>query len=103
LAVGILLFCITLHTFFLAGLIVPVTVSGGSMAKTILGPRREVKCPACKIAIACGHERMPADGRVLCANCGWKLTDINTGKDLPGEHTLIDRVSLAFNLPHRWE
>jgi signal peptidase I len=103
LLVGVVLVCITMHTFFLAGLIVPVTVSGGSMAETILGPRREVVCPHCGIKFACGHERMPASGRAICLNCGFRDVDLNAGFDWPGKHALIDRASLAFRAPRRWE
>ena len=103
LAVGVLLFCITLHTFFLAGLIVPVTVSGGSMAKSILGPRIELYCDDCGIKVACGSERLPADGTAYCLNCGWKDLDLNSGTVYSGERTLIDRTSLTFNPPYRWE
>ena len=103
LAVGILLFCITLHTFFLAGLIVPVTVSGGSMAKTILGPRTEVYCPNCNIQVSCGHERLPTNGMAYCLNCGQTGIYLNSGKVFPGEHALVDRASLVLNPPHHWE
>jgi signal peptidase I len=98
-----MLVCIALHTFFLAGLIVPVIVSGGSMAETILGPRREVICPNCGITFACGHERMPAGDRAICLNCGFRAVDLNQGWDWPGERALIDRASLAFRSPRRWE
>lgn len=103
LLVGVLLVCITMHTFFLAGLIVPVTVSGGSMAETLLGPRREVVCPQCGITFACGHERMPAHGRAICLNCGFRNVDLDTGFDWQGKHALIDRASLSFRAPRRWE
>ena len=46
---------------------------------------------------------MPISGRAICLNCGERDVDLGAGWDWPGERVLIDRASLSFRAPRRWE
>ena len=103
LAVGVLLVSLFLRTWFVQGLIVPVTVSGGSMAMTLAGPHRQVACQNCGFKIRYGTERPPAGDRAVCPNCGLQTSLANEIALHSGDSVVIDRTALNLRDPRRWE
>ena len=68
-AVGVGLVALVAHTWFLMGLVVPVTVAGSSMAPTLSGPRRLFRCDACQQEFAVGLEQLDSDEVAGCPGC----------------------------------
>jgi signal peptidase I len=94
---------IALETWFIQGLIVPLTVDGGSMAETVLGPHRQVECRACGHRFAVGLEQLPANGQAVCGNCGYGDNEVQSLPDRAGHRLLVDRTAFVLQKPQRWE
>jgi signal peptidase I len=102
LVVGVFAAALVVHTWLLMGLVVPVTVSGSSMAPTLQGPRREFRCGACQFDFAVGLDQLVDDDQAPCPRCG-KVAAAKRGGDLGGDRMLVDRTAFAFRPPRRWE
>jgi signal peptidase I len=105
-AVGVGLVALVAHTWFLMGLVVPVTVAGSSMAPTLSGPRRVFRCEACQQVFAVGVDQLPHqlpdDEIAACPDCGEWSRPAGSGV-LRGDRLLIDRTAFAFRGPRRGE
>ncbi|OHB81732.1 MAG: hypothetical protein A2W31_07100 [Planctomycetes bacterium RBG_16_64_10] len=102
-AVGVTLVALALRTWVVQGLVFPVTVAGGSMAETLVGPHQQVDCAACGQSFAVGLEHLPAGGRATCAHCGYRDNDLRSATPRPGQHLLVDRTALSRGVPRRWQ
>ena len=86
------------------GLFLPVRVAGGSMAPSFLGAHWERLCESCGYRFSFGTEFPPDEVGVVCSNCGAISQDITaTSRRRGGQRVLIDRLSLFFRAPRRWE
>jgi len=94
---------VILRTWFLDGLVVPIKVSGGSMAPTLLGPHREVVCADCNFGFVCGTDAEPASDWAVCPNCGYAKNDIYLRPDLDGDRVLVHKTVFRLRQPNRWE
>ena len=103
LAVGVLLVVLVLRTWFVMGLVMPITVASGSMAPVLHGPHREALCGACGHAFLVGLERLPTGGRAVCPRCGDQRVDTETAAERSGDRLLVDRTAFQFRDPRRWE
>lgn len=104
-AVGLVIAWLVLRTWLIEGLVVPMRVSGGSMAETLRGPLLEITCPQCGWQYACDVEEPPRGGLARCPNCGLRSSVGDVGS-LPvrlGDRLLVDRSAFALRLPRRWE
>jgi signal peptidase I len=101
LAIGVatLLLSLAVGTWLVEGLVVPVVVSGGSMAPALNGEHFEITCHDCRFRFACGAESPPTTGQAVCPNCG-ATNDLTTAAARPGDRVLIDRRSGRFA---RWQ
>lgn len=100
-AVGIVLFALVAHTWFVMGLFVPVTVAGSSMAPTLEGPRACYRCGACQREFAIGVDLLPAVDPV-CPDCG-NWSDVVSLGAVRGERILVDRTAYLWRQPRRFE
>jgi signal peptidase I len=101
-AVGVGLVALVGHTWFLMGLVAPVTVAGSSMAPTLSGPRRTFRCEACQQVFAVGLDQLPLDEVDACPACGaWSRAD--DSRPVRGDRLLVDRTAYLFRGPRRWE
>lgn len=93
LAVGLsLLLLVPLVRFStLAGLVRPVRVTGGSMATSYLGAHYRVPCADCGMLFPCGVEFAPADGLVVCPNCGFTENRLEGISITAGRRVILDR------------
>ncbi len=103
LAVGVMLLALVLRTWFVMGLVMPITVAGGSMAPVLRGPHREAVCGACGQTLLVGLERLPAGGRAVCPHCGDRAVETETAAEIAGDRLLVDRTAFEFRNPRRWE
>lgn len=103
LGIAVLLVVLALRTWVVLGLFVPVTVAGGSMAETLMGPHRRIVCAACETAFCVGLDRLPAGGRACCPRCGYRENDLRSAGDRPGQRLLIDRTVRWRGGPQRWQ
>jgi len=103
LAVGSVLLAMVLRTWLVMGWIEPVTVAGNSMAPTLCGPHRTARCPRCQAVVRVGVEFVPASGAVVCPYCGQKQIKIAARPFQRGDRLWLDRTSLLWNTPRRWE
>ncbi|MGD9635086.1 MAG: signal peptidase I [Pirellulales bacterium] len=101
LAVGVALVALVTHTWFVMGLVVPVTVAGSSMAPTLSGPRQCYRCGACQRVFAVGLDQLASIDPV-CPDCGnWSdVVDLGTAA---GSRILVDRTAFLSRAPRRWE
>jgi signal peptidase I len=102
---GILLFLawVLLQTWCLDGLVLPLQITGPSMAPTLLGEHRELVCGDCGFPFTCDTSRRPVSPRAICPNCGSGENDLAAQVDLAGDRVLIDRSAFVFRQPRRWE
>jgi len=85
------------------GILVPVRITGGSMAERLRGAHREVTCAECQSVFRCDVESEAPAGRAVCPNCGYPDNDQNSGRLQPGQRVLIDRWAYWRRQPNRWE
>jgi len=100
-AVGVTLFAVVAHTWFVMGLCVPVTVAGSSMAPTLEGPRACYRCGACQREFAIGVDRL-ASVDPVCPDCG-NWSDVVGLGAVRGQRILVDRTAFLLRPPRRWE
>jgi len=91
------------RTWLLEGLFVPLVISGGSMAGTLVGLHREVVCDDCGCRFDCGSDVHPVSPRAVCPNCLWPENDLSAQIDLGGDRVLVDKSIFKFRPPRRWE
>ena len=101
-AVGVGVLALVAHTWFLMGLVVPVTVAGSSMAPTLSGPRRLVRCAACQQEFAVGLDQLDRHQVAACPECGAWSRPSDAGI-LRGDRLLVDRTAYTLRGPRRWE
>jgi len=100
-AVGVAIVALVSHTWFVMGLVVPVTVAGSSMAPTLQGPRECYRCGACGREFAIGVDQLSTVDPV-CPNCGSWSDMVGLGQQR-GERLLVDRTAYLLRRPRRWE
>jgi signal peptidase I len=104
LGIGLALVALATRTWIVQGLIVPVTVSSGSMAERILGPHASVTCRRCGYRFAIGRDQPAAPARVACPLCGLNDNDLPAATPAHGDQLLIDRTAVARGIcPRRWQ
>ena len=103
LVIGVAIAAAAMHTWLIMGWIVPVTVSGSSMAPTLLGPHRLFFCPKCRHAFAVGLDQLPMGERAVCDQCGQRSAAARPRSDRRGERLAIDRTAFVARRPRRWE
>ena len=101
LAVGVALVALITHTWFVMGLVVPVTVAGSSMAPTLSGPRERFRCDACGKVFAVGIDQL-ASAATVCPDCD-EWSNIRLLGSLNGDRLLVDRTAFFVRPPRRWE
>jgi signal peptidase I len=104
LEIGVLLSIagIMANEFLFEGWLVPIVVSSGSMATTLLGPHRVAECPDCGMTFACDADEASQASAAACPNCGRR--DIPFDEQvIPGDRLLVDRATFSLRGPRRWE
>jgi signal peptidase I len=99
---GCLIAAMLVDTWLLAGLFVPLTVRGGSMAPALRGAHRLWHCERCAGTFACDLESLPQDRAAICPDCG-AAHDADRGADRLGDRLFIDRSAFCWRQPKRWE
>ena len=94
---------VTARTAFLRGLFTPIRIAGGSMAETFLGDHFALDCPDCRFTFRCDADSAPADGRVVCPNCGYAKITLDNLKPRRGERVFVDRWPALTTGPRRWD
>lgn len=102
-AMGVVIAAMILQTWLVLGWIVPMTVSGSSMAPTLLGPRRWYRCQDCRREFAVGLDQLPLSDSAVCPNCGHPRAMASPAPDQPGARLAVDRTAYAWREPRRWE
>jgi signal peptidase I len=103
LGVGVFVAAIVIHTWLAMGLIVPVAVSGSSMAPTLVGPHQDYRCDACRSEFPVGIDQLPLDGMALCPKCGRRAAAAMNSRGRLGDRLIVDRTAYTFRAPRRWE
>ena len=88
---------------FLRGLLVPIRISGESMAPAHFGEHRSVVCKACGWTFRCDATSSPPTGKTTCPNCGFAGNAFDMLPVVPGERVIVDRWPLVFRDPIRFE
>jgi signal peptidase I len=70
----------------------------GSMAPTLLGVHKDVKCPNCNWKFKSNHNV----NYVKCSNCLYKIRISDNGKR-GGSRILVNKFSYDFGKPRRWD
>ena len=70
----------------------------GSMAPTLLGVHKNVKCPNCNWKFKSNHN----NNYVKCSNCFYKIHISDNGKK-GGSRILVNKFSYDFGKPRRWD
>jgi signal peptidase I len=89
--------------FLVEGWLLPIVVSSGSMATTLLGPHRIAHCPGCGMSFACDADNeRSASVTAMCPNCGQR--DIPFKRQvIRGDRLIVDRATFGLRRPRRWE
>lgn len=82
-------------------------VPSGSMATTLLGVHRSVRCADCGIAFECGSGEVDGfpdrEARATCPNCGCPENPLGTLADTAGDRLLVSKQAFGIRPPRRWE
>ncbi len=70
----------------------------GSMAPTLLGHHKNVKCPNCGWKFKSNHNI----NKVKCSNCFYKIRISDNGRS-GGSRILVNKLSYDFGKPKRWD
>ena len=74
------------------------------MAPSLLGAHWDRQCEKCSYRFSFGTEFPPDEVGAVCCNCGDISEDFSaTSRRHAGQRVLIDRLSLLFRPPRRWE
>ena len=92
-----------MRTWLVMGLITPVTVSGSSMAPTLVGPHIEMVCSKCQQTLCLAAQQLPTANLIHCPYCQQGRLDWTHAGSNPGTRLWIDRTLTGWRLPHRWE
>jgi signal peptidase I len=99
LAIAVIVF----RSFVLEGYI----ISTGSMAPTLLGYHKRVKCPDCgfQFAVGVAFDDGSSDHshQVMCPNCEQPHIDATTVPKNSGDQLLVFKEAFSFRDPDRWE
>lgn len=101
--VGAGLFVFVLESFFVLGVVTPVTIAGSSMAPTLAGPHVSVTCPDCNWSFDVGGDQLPGPRPMLCPDCRRPFFGPDELPLEPGESVVVSRTRFAFREPKRWE
>jgi signal peptidase I len=89
---------------FKAFLIEGYVITTGSMAPTLLGFHKQVRCPSCHCEFALG---IPAKGqtpsRAVCPNCDAAGIPTESLFANDGDQILVHKTAFQFRWPRRWE
>jgi signal peptidase I len=92
-----------LRTWFVIGLIEPITIAGSSMAPTLRGSHYSFHCTECGQPFDFGVEFVTENSRVECLACG-DVQIVGEHRAVKrGDRVLVDRTALQFREPKRWE
>lgn len=84
----------------------PFGVPTGSMAPTLIGNHREVRCPRCGHPIRVGFAAL-GDRRstptATCPICGQSGISLVAAPDINGDRLLVDKNVFHLRRPRRWE
>ncbi|RUL89543.1 signal peptidase I [Tautonia sociabilis] len=86
------------RTFAAEAYIVPT----GSMAPTLLGVHRDVRCTSCDFQFALGVDENGQAGQPLCPNCGANLEHAPAA-ERTGDRLLVQKFFFKWRAPRRWE
>lgn len=90
---------VLVRTFSAEAYVVPT----GSMAPTLLGWHREIKCPSCLAVFVVGIEDEGQTGEAICPNCGKRGLDDGPSIECGGDRVLVEKFLFEFRRPRRWE
>lgn len=103
LGVATVTLALVLRTWFVIGLIAPVTVSGSSMAPALVGPHYAVRCPVCEAVVRVSADSVPNTGQLVCPYCEDSQIHIAGTRRQYGTRLWIDRTAYQWREPRRWE
>jgi signal peptidase I len=87
------------RTFSAEAYVVPT----GSMAPTLLGLHREIRCPNCRFVFVVGIDEEGQTGQAICPNCGQRGLDDTPALQCGGDRVLVQKFLYDFRRPRRWE
>ncbi len=93
---------IVTNEFLVEGWLVPIVVSSGSMATTLLGPHRVARCPDCGMEFVCDAQSASPATAATCPNCGRGDIPLDS-QIIRGDRLLVDRATFDLRNPRRWE
>ena len=103
LAITCLILTVGLRTWLVMGLIEPVTVSGSSMVPLLRGSYVTPQCSDCGQAFEVGAEFAAVTREVSCPQCAQTRVPLESLTVQRGDRLWVDRVSLQWHKPERWE
>ena len=103
LAVSCFVLAIGMRTWLVMGLIEPVHVAGSSMAPTLRGAHVTAECPRCGHLFCVGAEFSSETPKVACPLCAEPSVPLESLRRQPSDRLWVDRSSLQFRGPRRWE
>jgi len=90
------------RTWAVDGLGIPLVISSGSMAPTLLGPHRDAVCADCGLHYTLDSVSNTFRNVAVCPHCGIPNA-LDNLPELDGEHVLVDRAAFLWRSPRRWE
>jgi signal peptidase I len=97
--VALSLCIMTFRTFAAEAYIVPT----GSMAPTLLGLHKELRCSNCGFRFVLGMDEAGRTGRAVCPNCGQNENSSAAAMVSNGDRLLVQKYLFDVRGPRRWE
>ncbi len=92
-----------MRTWYVEGLLVPLRITGGSMATTLLGSHYQVHCDRCEHRFACEADPARLVTKAVCPLCGYAGNDLQGKPVLAGDGIVVDKSIFRLRQPRRWE
>ncbi len=103
LAIACFILAIGLRTWLVMGLIEPLSIAGSSMVPTISGTSLAPQCPDCGYCFSVGVEFAANTSSATCPQCANPDVSIDSLLLQRADRLWIDRTSLLWRKPERWE
>ncbi len=101
--IGAVIAAVLVRTWGVQGLVIPVRVTSGSMAETILGPHRLLHCRHCGHTFPVDATSHSGDDPAICSRCQTRSAYGSTGTVWSGDRLLIDRTAGLLRPLRRWQ
>ncbi len=100
---GSIVLVLILRTWVVLGLVLPVQVTGNSMAPALMGEHYSIQCPDCEEQATFAAEFATDSAQLPCPHCGKQSISLAESPLHAGDNLVVNRFSGNLRQPRRGE